>query len=305
MSDSSEESVPPPTWEDDVSEVIQPSRPSAESAAKDEEVSGEAMRVAIAGAVHSRRALPLLTELCSELRREMERPTSGHLMISYDELLSAAERDDFHLMWLPPLVARKAISSGSATALAVPVRAGSTGYATALFTRDDSDIRRVDELEGKRVAWVDENSLAGYVLPRALLRGRGLQVDSLFAEEKLLGSHEAVVAAVCKGEVDVGATFARIERDDGGTEMVTSKALASKPTRILAHHGPVPADLLAVGREVDAKTRDRLRRVLVTQPDAELTQVSCRLLECDGFELLDPLHLRVLDELSVHPDPPA
>lgn len=294
-----------PTWEDDDdAHPIQPSR-SEESveAVVDEHADGaETMRVAIAGALRSARILPTLTELCGELGRELRCPTSGHVMVSYEELLGGAERDDFHLMWLPPLVARKAIASGSVTALAVPVRAGSTGYATALFTRDDSAIVRIEELAGARVGWVDVSSLAGYVLPRAMLTGRGLNVDELFASEKLLGSHEAVVAAVLSGDVDVGATYARVERTSAGGVRVVSKALDGTPTRVLAHHGPVPADILAVGRGVDAATRDRLRRFLVTEPSAELTRLSCQLLECDSFEILEPFHLRVLEELSREAD---
>lgn len=284
-----------PTWEDDDS--IPPRTGHERSAAAN--TRADAVRVAIAGSVSSTRLLPTLTALCAELGRELGRPTSGHVMFAYDELLGGAERDDFHLLWLPPLIAQKAIASGSVTALVVPVRAGSTGYATALFTRDDSDIVRVEQLAGTRVGWVDESSLAGYVLPRAMLTGRGLDLDGLFASEKLLGSHEAVVAAVLSKDVDAGATYARVERDRaGGADVVSSKALEGTATRILAHHGPVPADILAVGRGVDAATRDRLRRCLVTEPDAELTRLSCRLLECDGFELLEPYHLRVLEKLS-------
>lgn len=301
MTDDSESDAPgaesePPTWDDD-SEVIVPRDPAWSQPAETSR-EGETLRVAIAGSITAR-ALPTLTEVCAALGRELGQRTSGHLMVSYDELLAGAEHDDFHVMWLPPLVARKALASGSAAALAVPVRAGSTGYATALFTRDDSAIENLEQLAGTKVGWVDKNSLAGYVLPRALLRGRGL--EGVFDAEVILGSHEAVVAAVVAGKVDVGATYAHVERSASGDETVASKALDDRPIRILAHHGPVPADIVAVGRGVDAAARDRLRDMLITAPEAEVTRLFCSLLECDGFERVEPDQLHALDELATDP----
>ncbi|MCA9621970.1 MAG: phosphate/phosphite/phosphonate ABC transporter substrate-binding protein [Myxococcales bacterium] len=249
------------------------------------------LRVAIATSFDPIVVLPRLSALCTALKEALGRPTSGHLMISYEELERGAEADEFQLMWLPPLVALSLVPSGAATALAVPVRAGQTSYATALFTRPDSDIRSLEDLKGKVVAWVDLQSSAGYVLPRALLRSRGLDPDTLFREERRCGSHEGVVAAVLDGAADVGATYVHLE--DG---QIVDAAWGDREVRVLASYGPIPADILASGRSLpDALVEDL--RDAIQSDDSAIAEASRLLLECDGFVTPEPSHLEALRAL--------
>ena len=73
------------------------------------------LRVAIATSFDPIVVLPRLSALCTALKEALGRPTSGHLMISYEELERGAEADEFQLMWLPPLVALSLVPSGAAT----------------------------------------------------------------------------------------------------------------------------------------------------------------------------------------------
>ena len=57
------------------------------------------------------------------------------------------------------------------------------------------------------VGWVDPDSCGGYLFPRAALAERGFDPKKHFKEEKLLGSHGAVVRAVESGDIDCGATY--------------------------------------------------------------------------------------------------
>lgn len=253
---------------------------------------GEHLRVAIATTRDPLVVLPPLTSLCAALEARFGRPASGHLMISYDELVRGAEGDEFQLMWLPPLIALSLVGRGAAKPIAVPVREGLTSYATALFVRPDSAIEQLEELAGKTVAWVDEHSCAGYVLPRALLRKRGLDPDEDLGGQQLLGSYDKVVAAVMGGGADVGAAFVHIV--DGKIE---SAAWGEHEVRVLAHHGPIPADLVACGRKVDVEVREELRALLLSEPDAELTKLSRELMSCEAFVEPDPSHLDALSAL--------
>ena len=253
---------------------------------------GADLRVAIATTRDPLVVLPLLTSLCKALETLFERPASGHLMISYDELVRGAEGDEFDLMWLPPLVALSVVGRGAATPIAVPVREGLTSYATALFTRPDRSIDGLEDLVGKTVAWVDEHSCAGCVLPRALLRKRGLDPDEVLGEQKMLGSYDAVVAAVMGGRVDVGAAYVHLV--DGEIE---SAAWGEREVRVLAHHGPIPADLVACGRSLAPDAREQIASLLLSDADAELTALCRTLMSCEAFVEPEPSHLAALTAL--------
>ena len=256
-------------------------------------MSAPPLRVAIATTADPLVVLPQLRALCEVLERDTRRPTSGHLMVSYEELERGAEGDEFHLMWLPPMIALSVVPKGAARALAVPVRGGDTSYATAIFTRPESTIESLADLRGRSIAWVSRRSSAGYVLPRAFLAARGLDPDADLGEQKFLGSHDKVVASVLAGRTDAGAVWVNL--DGGGVAMAP---WGERAVRILAHHGPIPADMIAAGRAVSDDLREALRRQLVAEPESELAARWRALLRCDAFASPEPSHLDALAALT-------
>lgn len=248
-------------------------------------------RVAIATTLDPMVALPKLTALCKAVGAIVDRPASGHLMVSYEELVLGADADGFEMMWLPPLIALTLVPPGKAEAMAVPVRRGETSYATALFAKPGGGVKSLDALRGKHAAWVDQHSCAGYVLPRALLKRRGVDVDAAFGHERMLGSHAKVVAAVLDGDADVGATFVHL---DGGR--IVSAAWGEREVEVLASYGPIPADMLAFGRKVQSATRDAVVAALL-DAGSELSERARDLMECEAFAAPDADHLAALVEL--------
>jgi phosphonate transport system substrate-binding protein len=226
----------------------------------------------------------------------MQRPSSGHVMISYDELESGARRDEFHLLWLPPLIAVSLLSGEVAAVLAVPVRGGETSYATALFTRPGSELRRIGDLRGKTAAWVSEHSAAGCLLPRALLRAHGIDPSVELGQQHMLGTHAKVVDAVLAGDVDFGATYVNLKNDT-----IVDAGWGTRDTRVLGHYGPIPADVLTAGRTLDETARARITQLLLHDRDSDVAQCCAELMRCDDFAAPDPVHLEALRKLASPP----
>lgn len=85
---------------------------------------------------------------------------------------------------------------------------GSDGYSVlggVIFTRAErKDIRSLRDLKGKSFAAADEHSFGGWQIAwRELLR-QGIQPRRDFSRLQFLGTHDAVVMAVLRGEVDAG-----------------------------------------------------------------------------------------------------
>jgi len=248
-------------------------------------------RVAIATTIDPMVVLPKLTAFCKTLGALVDRPVSGHLMVSYEELELGAEADGLEMMWLPPLIALSLVPTGRAEAMAVPLREGGTSYATAIFTKPGRDLGTLPALRGKRAAWVDQHSCAGYVLPRALLKSRGMDPDETLGEQRMFGSHAKVVAAVLDGEADVGATFVHLDGD-----AIVSASWGDRDVEVIERYGPIPADMLAFGRKVDEATRRAVVEQLMDEA-SELSERARDLMECEGFAPPDPDHLDALAKL--------
>jgi phosphonate transport system substrate-binding protein len=170
---------------------------------------------------------------------------------SYESLALAVESGSVAFAWLPPALAVQLVDRDRATPLVSLVRDGSAEYRGTVFVRGDSSIRGVEDLRGKRFAWVDELSCAGYLFPRRALTERGFGENS-FADERFLGSHAAVGRAVAAGDADAGATFLHVADDDlAGTEVVAGWADATTDAmRTLLVTDPIPTDLVCASSHV-------------------------------------------------------
>jgi phosphonate transport system substrate-binding protein len=83
------------------------------------------------------------------------------------------------------------------------IRHGLPTYKAQIVVRNDSKISKLEDLNGKRFAFVDPSSTSGYLMPLKLMRDRGVKPsETMFAMR-----HDSVVSMVYQGQVDGGATF--------------------------------------------------------------------------------------------------
>lgn len=85
------------------------------------------------------------------------------------------------------------------------------GYYSLFFTRKDSGIRSIADLEGRSFAFTDPASTSGYVIPAVtIMLEMGFedptQIEE-FAQITFAGNHPAAVLSVVNGTTDAGATF--------------------------------------------------------------------------------------------------
>ena len=84
---------------------------------------------------------------------------------------------------------------------------GSLGYYSVMYTRADSGITSLEDMEGHSLAFADPNSTSGYLVPLAELTRQGIDLDSYFSATGFGGGHEQAVVAVLNGQYDGGVTW--------------------------------------------------------------------------------------------------
>lgn len=192
------------------------------------------------------------------LARRIGRPVDVRATPGYSELLETILDGDAEFAWLPPAVYVRAEGLAGVMPLVAGIRANRAKFRGAFFVRTESDFDGLATLRGRRVAWVDRNSCAGYLFPRLLLRQQGHDPDHFFSEESHLGNHGAVVDAVERGEADVGATFVHQEGDE---ERIVGSGwgLSGESTRmrIVAATVPIPSDTLVAVAATSIDLRSR------------------------------------------------
>ncbi len=131
-------------------------------------------------------------------------------------------------------------------------------YYGCVLTREDSGLRRIEDLEGQSFAYSDETSTSGHIFARALLQRKGVNLGHvLFA-----GGHPNVVQAVFDGKVAGGASFyspPSVANERDGTMVGDARFLIVKnmesmeerisyleQVRIIALTDPIPNDVCCV-----------------------------------------------------------
>ena len=83
------------------------------------------------------------------------------------------------------------------------LRHGLATYQSQFIVKADSNIKKIEDLAGKKVAFVEPASTSGYLLPLKTLKEKNIDPkETVFA-----GKHDNVVSMVYTGQVDAGATF--------------------------------------------------------------------------------------------------
>jgi phosphonate transport system substrate-binding protein len=220
-----------------------------------------------------------LDALCRALAPRIGIAVTAQAFSDYRALLSAINRGDADLAWLPPLVALRSASAGRTLPIVLPIRGGAAWYASALFAQPNITVSSIRDLRSVRVAWVDPQSTAGFLVIRAWMRAQQIDFNLAFSQQTFFGSHAAVVQAVLRGHADVGATYAHL---DHSLKNIRSAAWGSAPVQVIAMAGPIPNDVLSASIRLPVSTIRSIRDALIHQDDA-LRAATSALLNAEGF----------------------
>jgi phosphonate transport system substrate-binding protein len=139
---------------------------------------------------------------------------------------------------------------------------GTTTYKGQFIVKTDSKIKKLSDIQGKKIAYVDAASASGYILPAHLLKSKNIKP----AEIVFAGKHDSVVSMVYQGQVDVGATF-YTPPDQGQIEdarrlVLTQYPDVEKKIRILDFTEELPNDALVFRRDLDAEIKTVMNKAL-------------------------------------------
>lgn len=182
------------------------------------------------------------------------------ILSRYGNLVDAFEREEMDGAFFGSFTGTLAIEQLGVVPLARPVNLdGESTYHGVLYTRKDSGIKTVADMRGKRFAFVERATTAGYVFPLAYLRQNGIEnLDDFFGEYFFAGSHDATIYAVLDGTADVGASKNTV------FDRVRSKnPRVDKEIEVLALSETVPSNALCVRSDLDDEIKVRLKQALL------------------------------------------
>jgi len=167
--------------------------------------------------------------------------------------------------WLSPFSYLMAHSRYGVQVILITSENGSTTYRGAILTRAGSPIRRVEDLKGKRFAFVDSLSTSGTIYPKLLMLAHGVDPEKDLAKAYFAGGHDKVVLDVANGRADAGAIYAGVTATapDARDKLLETIPDVKRKTRIVAYNEPIPRDNVCVRAGLPPTIRDRLKQALI------------------------------------------
>ena len=151
---------------------------------------------------------------------------------------------------------------------------GSSTVQSYIFVRKDSNISRVGEMKGKRMAFVDKATVTGYLYAFSFFREQGAEdLQTYFREVSFTGSHGSAIYSVLDRRADIGTAKSKIF-----DRLVKKEPGIKEELVIIARSPELPDTTLFLRKDFSRDRRFQIREALLgMDKDAEGLEVLKRL----------------------------
>jgi len=200
---------------------------------------------------------PLLAQLADKIGV----PIEIKILPSYSDVINHFQELDLDGAFLGSFTGTMAIQELGLEPLVRPQFMDDSATCSAVvFAKTGAGIRTVQDMQGKRIAFVDRASATGYLLPLAYFRSLGVEdYNNWFGEVLFSGTHEDVINDVVNGYADVGAVSSTIFFMAAGTDPRVLNELA-----VLATSPQIPSNPLAVRSDLPGDLKEALRQQMLS-----------------------------------------
>lgn len=188
----------------------------------------------------------------------------------YTGVIEAMRKKRVDIAWFGPLSYYLAEQEAGAEAFAAGIRKGSEShtYKSIFVVPGDSDIKGIQDLKGKNVAFVDPASTSGGLMPTYMVKkATGMMPQDFFGKFTYAGSHDAAELAVKNKTVDAAA-----DNDITYGKMLKKGLITKKTNRVLLESDPLPGSPLVYRKDLPKDLKAKIREaILNAHKDIQVT----------------------------------
>ncbi len=126
------------------------------------------------------------------------------------------------------------------------------------LTLKESGLKKIEDFKGKSFAYVDPYTSAGYLFPRAAVKGKGFDPDNFFGTVKFSKTHEAAIQMLLNGSVDGCAA-----KDTAYKKFIDTNIELKDRLNIIEVAGPFPERTLTISKRVDKGIRKKIKETML------------------------------------------
>lgn len=166
--------------------------------------------------------------------------------------------------------------------VAMPVVNGNKQYSSYIITRSDNDITKIDDLKGRKMAFSNPYSFAGYLVPKYLIEKEGYEFENYFSKTYFTYSHDHSVSSVVNGLVDGAAiystTYEKLLKDDDPL---------LKEIKVIAESALVGNPPIVVHPYLNGRLKEQIKEILLNMHNSEQGKEVLTKINYDHFIHID------------------
>lgn len=193
-----------------------------------------------------------LTPLTRYLSEATGQPVSLKLAPNMPTAIKDISEGTVELTYLTPVAYLEAHEKGGAKLVVKTLTQGEGSFQLVIVVREDSSMRNVADLAGKRFAFGDKAAL----LQRAVVVGAGMPLEKL-GQYEFIGHYDNIAQGVANGDFDAG-----ILKD------TVAYKWEEKGLRIIHASARLPPYNIAAGKHVDDTTVEKVREAFLALDSA-------------------------------------
>lgn len=261
-------------------------------------MSDGALRLLLPPSVGASRARARAQLLDQSLRADLAEQVSIRVADGYNDLAARVERGETDLVWMPPTICARL--EPQLRRIYKCIRYGGASYRSALVVRK-GDFESLEELAGKRAAWVDKLSVGGYLLAIGELKRAGVETANL--KSSFAGSYPDAIAALLENKADVCALTVRDESEAALHDALAANGgkVASDRLTSLRTTRSSPNDAVGLTRALPERRMQRLSERVFETEGTRSNAALCLALEAEGFVRADPVEYETLRRMLPTP----
>ncbi|MGZ3690297.1 MAG: phosphate/phosphite/phosphonate ABC transporter substrate-binding protein [Pseudobdellovibrio sp.] len=183
-------------------------------------------------------------QLAEKLQQQIGRPVQVYISKNYTGMIEALKNKKVDFAILSSLTYVAAEKQVDLKVLLKKTWNNSPFYYSALISDASGKIKKLKDLKGKTIGFVDEKSTSGYLYPQVELQKNHLNQQD-FKNTVFTGNHAASVALLEDGKADAVAVFSDDEKGKYGAWSRFGKNKKFK-VKILWVSEPIPNDPIVV-----------------------------------------------------------
>ncbi|MDZ8186286.1 MAG: phosphate/phosphite/phosphonate ABC transporter substrate-binding protein [Nostoc sp. ChiSLP02] len=183
----------------------------------------------------------------------------------YNEVVDWLVQGKLDMAYLGPMSYLEAVDRGAKIeplVAAIDKYTGQPWYRACIIVKQDSPIQTLQNLKGKRIAFVDKLSTSGYLMPLATLKKLGIDPNRDFAQALYVGSYSKSIAVLEDGIVDAAAVNLSYY-----SKQQKKHKLKSQHSRILWKSAPIPNFLIVTSKKLPSEVVQQLKHAFLSSPE--------------------------------------